>query len=150
MENYVLSGASKLQSICKGCKSFNFTMQEPCSWYSAIKFRNNNSYSVTILFQCEEDSSWEVIMSEYELMSSPHVRSRSCEAWVVLPCHSWLHKCAQPCSHKHKVRVIVKQPSPHWKQFGIQHFNFIHVNQQKNPTETSSTLSCREVLTLSS
>ena len=145
MADCVARGEGKLQNVSKGCRIIHFTMQEPCSWYSAMKFRNDNSFSITILLLHEETGSWEVAVSEYQLMSNPHVRSRTCEAWVVIPRHSWRHKCPAHCTIKHKVCVIMKQPSPHWKQFGILQFDFIHGNRNKNssviPHSVDQTLS---------
>ncbi len=111
-----------------GCKAFDVAMQKPCCLYSAFKFKNNHSYSISVLFQCGE--SWEVVIGDYELMSNPHALDRGSEAWTILPRHIWKHK-EVTCSKKHNMRVIMKQPSPHWKQFGVYNFQLVNDNSSK-------------------
>lgn len=133
-----------------GCRAFDLVMSEPCSTYNAITFRNCNTYSVSILFQSSIDA-WEVVFCDYNLMPSPHVRSRESSAWVLLPRHTWAHTTdGNPCICEHRVRVILKQPSPHWKHFGILDFSFACVNTEDAPSEPLSTCPSYEINLLSS
>ena len=78
-------------------------------------------------------------------MSNPHVCSRDSEAWMLFPRHIWNHMCGDTCRTKHKVRIILKQPSPHWKQFGIENLDFIPAHVEKPLTEISNDVSCYEL-----
>lgn len=116
-----------------GCRAFELVLLEPCSTYNGIKFRNNNTYSVCILFQ-STIGAWEVALWDYVLMPNPHVRGRESGEWVLLPRHTWSHQMdGVPCWCKHRVRVILKQPSPHWKHFGILDFRFTCLNSKDTP-----------------
>ncbi len=105
-----------------GCKAVDFTFTEPFSnCINAVRFRNRHSYSISMFCQSSGCRDWKVILWEYALISSPHSLGRSSENWVTLLGDSFLQKVENVT----RLRILLKQPSPHWDDFGISNFSLL-------------------------
>ena len=117
---------SSHQTIClpwcgneetSGCRAYDFLLDKPCTKYDSIQFSNKQSYSISILYKFNND--WKIILWDYILMQCPHSVGRCSENVVTLSSDDI------PLENITLIRVIIKQPSPHWDNFGISHFSLI-------------------------
>ena len=109
----------KKQRYC-GCHIFDVELKEPCSDCSAVQFRNDHSYSISILFQ-SYSSDWKIALWDYVLMPTPHSSGKESQDWVNLPREGFQNTLENAV----RLRVLLKQPSPHWKKFGVLNFCLI-------------------------
>lgn len=102
-----------------GCRAFDLAFTEPCSC-TAIQFNNKHSYSITLLFQSEGLDDWQILLWNYVLMTNPHSTGKDAETWFIVLSESFLHKGVFT-----RLRILLQQPSPHWKEFGITNFSLV-------------------------
>ena len=144
------SGSSALGS---GCQVIDVQLQKP--QISIIRFRNNYTYAISVLYQSsavEEEShthanklhtsthggyevgEWKVGVANHVLMASCHCDSASAQKWVELGQSVFKSKLQNVV----RLRLILRQPSPHWKQFGIENISCYYDNRSHPPTSMCS------------
>ena len=137
---------------CSGCQVVDVELHQPFSQISIIRFRNQYTYAITILFQssvapetslltqvhtkataqalnmfqshgsgCGE---WKVGVTKHIIMPSCHCDSPDAQKWVELGQSAFQGKLEDVV----RLRLILRQPSPHWRQFGIENFSCFHHN----------------------
>ena len=135
-----------------GCQVMDIELNQP-SCISIIRFRNNYTYSIAVLYQssvvsyiestkdlghsnvttevsnkheqshsrgCEK---WEVGVAKHLLMPSCHCDSPEAQEWVELGQTAFQNRLEDVV----RLRLILKQPSPHWRHFGVLNFSCYHV-----------------------
>ena len=81
-----------------------------------ISFRNHYTHSVTIKYVKEGEQHWQLCtVTSVELMPSCHYE-QGAESYVVLGREHFL--CA--LERVQHLRLILRQPSPHWREFGVK------------------------------
>lgn len=95
-----------------------------------ITFQNYYTYSVTVLSRSGQahESSWQLYTKEQRLMANCHYE-RGGQDWVTL-------KGAESASELHDImdlRLILRQPSPHWRVFGVREVRCYTVNEEGGP-----------------
>lgn len=103
-----------------GCRTYDIELPQ-YSYLSGFQFRNKCSYSISILFQSKGCNDWKVGLWEHVLMSNAHTGGKNYEKNIVLSRDVFL----QPIEDVIRLRVIVKQPSPHWENCCISNFTFM-------------------------
>ena len=105
-----------------GCQLIDVTLRNSPSSIRYVVFRNRYTHCITI--KClrrnsspSEPSNWKVCVQNYILMPSCHCEQGS-QSWVVLGEEEGLRGMEEVS----KLRLILRQPSPHWKGFGVDHF----------------------------
>ena len=127
----MISGNARIS----GCKAIDVQLHRPTD-ISVIRFRNNYTYAVSVLYQSaaatgpslEADAhsgtsinrgtagDWKVGVSDHTLMPSCHCDSPSAQKWVELGKETFQSRLEDVT----KLRFILRQPSPHWREFGIE------------------------------
>lgn len=102
-----------------GCRAFDFVLDKPCTNFNSIQFSNQQSYSISVLCQFIGCSDWKIILWDYVLMPCPHSVGRCSENSVTL-----LNDDIN-LENLTLLRVILRQPSPHWDNFGISNFSLV-------------------------
>ena len=110
-----------------GCQVIEVQLREPKD-ISVVRFRNNYTYTVSVLYQSsvkEHQSSkqdigdinkWKVGVANVILMESCHCDSPGAQKWVELGKDVFKNTLENVI----KLRLILRQPSPCWKEFGIE------------------------------
>ena len=150
-----------------GCQVMDVELHQPCSQISIIRFRNHYTYAITVLYQSSvapelmaltQDHSnattahapnmfkshdsgpggkWKVGVAKHILMPSCHCESPDAQKWVELGQSDFQGQLEGVV----RLRLILRQPSPRWRQFGIENFSCYHHN--------SSTSTCTHLSTMS-
>ena len=68
-------------------------------------------------------------------MSSPHSSATESEALITIPSERFQHR-----EDFVRLRIILRQPSPHWDEFGLSQFSLISTDHINRLYETSETL----------
>ena len=143
-----------------GCQVIEVQLQQPKP-ISLIRFRNKYTYAITVLYQpsatqkearaaqTQSNSSrdrgtaasdWKVGVADHVLMQSCHCDSPSAQKWVELGKETLQDKLEDVV----KLRLILRQPSPHWKEFGVENISCYHldtVSSSQHQTKGSTRLS---------
>lgn len=109
-----LTGSTYEGYYC-GCRVFDLIFTKPCSNCNAIQLVNNHTHSISLLFQSNFSCEWKILLWDHLLVPNPHTVGRDCENWVTLFSDLFLNEMEDVTS----LRVILRQPSPHWKEFGV-------------------------------
>ena len=130
---YLLIGDGSRKS---GCRTFDVVVTDPISAWNAIHFNNEHTHSISILSQSTMCTKWKVLLLDYVLMLNPHSTGKGSENCITLLRNDFLVKVESIT----RLRVILKQPSVHWSEFGISNFALVYREEQliKNPVTTSS------------
>ena len=107
------------KSHCK-CRVLDFVFSKPCSCH-AVRFFNRRTYSISMLYQSSDCSDWKIALWDCHIMPTPHVLGRGSENCVTLLAGTFLHKMEKLA----RLRLIMKQPSPHWDEFGVSNFTIL-------------------------
>ena len=134
-----------------GCHVMDVELHQPCSQISSIRFRNRYTYAITVLYQTamvperkaltQDHTSataqatdvfeshisgcsgeWKVGVAKHILMPSCHCDSPDAQKWVELGQSAFQGKLEGVL----RLRLILRQPSPHWRQFGIENLSCYH------------------------
>lgn len=125
-----------------GCRAFDVVFKESVSW-DAIHFINTNTYSISILAQFNMYTKWKTLLPEYVLMLNPHSVGKSSENWITLLRDDFAHDAVKSIT---RLRVFLKQPSPHFKNFGISNFALVNRQEQtEHPVNTTKHYNLYEV-----
>ena len=104
-----------------GCQVVDVEIHDPVpDRIDRILFRNHYTHSVTIKFQTKQAHSndpMHTLIRDLELMPNCHSETGAQE-WIILSEKHFLTKL----SHVTRLRLLLRQPSPHWKEFGIEDF----------------------------
>lgn len=106
-------------NVTSRCRVIDYAFSEPRPDLVAVQFNNKHSYSVSLLAQSRLFSGWKVLLWNYLLMDDPHTSGKATENWVTLLNESFLHKVGDVT----RLRLLLRQPSPHWAEFGIENFS---------------------------
>lgn len=118
-----------------GCQVVDVHIHSPVpETIEYITFRNYYTYSITILLHSKDLSSddsgtksWRLCVRDFQLMENCHC-AQGGQNWVIL---SQKHFLNNPTNVK-QLRMILKQPSPHWKEFGIRDFRCFRNSEPKS------------------
>lgn len=108
-----------------GCRALDFVFSKPYSNCAAIRFCNEQSHSISLMCQSSDCSDWKVILWEYVLMPNPHTLGKSSESCFTLLADIFLRKVEDMT----RLRVILRQPSPHWDYFGISNLTVVSTDE---------------------
>ena len=149
-----------------GCQVMDIDLHQPCSQISIIRFRNHYTYAITVLYQSlvapkprplTQDHSnataarapnavkphgsghgeWKMGVAKHILMPSCHCESPDAQKWVELGQSDFQGQLEGVV----RLRLILRQPSPHWRQFGIENFSCYHHNNNHSTCTHLSTMS---------
>ena len=104
-----------------GCQVIDVHMHSPTTEsIQYITFQNYYTYSVTIKFQTrpvlgKRQSGWKTCVKDLKLMPNCHCEQGS-QGGVILSEKQFLNSLDGVT----QLRIILKQPSPHWREFGIR------------------------------
>ena len=117
-----------------GCQVIDVHIHKPYpERIGMIRFRNYYTQSMTILYQDGGGvSTWKPCIINHMLMYSWHNDEKGAEKWVEFTGAHFATKLDCVTT----LRFILKQPSPHWKQYGIQQLECYHDNRLL-PQETN-------------
>ena len=137
-----------------GCQVMDIELYQPSSQISIIRFRNHYTYAITVLYQSPEPmvltqnatthvsnnfqshssgcGGWKVGVAKHILMPLCHCDSPDAQKWVELGQSAFQGKLEDVV----RLRLILRQPSPHWRQFGIENFSCHHHNSSVASTHT--------------
>ena len=121
-----------------GCQVVDVHIHSPVpEMIEYIAFRNYYTHSITILFRNKDLSSeysdntgtksWRLCVRNFQLMKNCHC-AQGGQNWVIL---SRKHFLNNPTNVK-QLRMILKQPSPHWREFGIRDFRCFQKAEPKS------------------
>lgn len=82
---------------------------------TCITFRNHYTHSVTVRYIKEGEPHWRLCTKNMELMKSCHCE-QGAESFVTLDSEHFL----SPMERVKHLRLILRQPSPHWREFGVK------------------------------
>lgn len=87
-----------------------------------LTFKNSYTASITVKLKVVDDSSnetWKTAAKNFTLMPHPHFETGSQDRFTILTKD---HTSTKPCSSSRVImlRLILKQPSPHWSNFGVE------------------------------
>lgn len=123
-----------------GCQSLDVQLHRPAD-VRVIRFRNNYTYAVTVLYQSatasgatqadpiasQNGEEWKVGVANHVLMPSCHCDSPSAQGWVEFGKETFSNRLDDVM----KLKFILRQPSPHWREFGIENIScYCHDNTQ--------------------
>ena len=121
------SGTVELSGARSGCQVVDVHIHNPIpETIEYVTFRNYYTYSITIQFRAKDVSGrvsgintdpWQLCIRDFQLMPNCHCE-QGAQDWVVLSKKQFLNNLDDVTV----LRMILKQPSPHWKEFGIQEF----------------------------
>lgn len=94
-----------------------------------ISFLNNYTATLSLKFKTSDDT-WKICLKNFELMASPHSEEGSQDKFIIKN-NQMLH----PIKDAVFIRIILRQPSPHWLNFSIENLSFL------SPSKISSNLS---------
>ena len=151
-----------------GCQVMDVELHQPCSQISIIRFRNHYTHAITVLYQSSvapeptaltQDHSnattarapnmfksqgsggpggdWKVGVAKHVLMPLCHCESPDAQKWVELGQSDFQGKLEGVV----RLRLILRQPSPRWRQFGIENFSCYHHNSSASTCTHLSTMS---------
>ena len=148
-----------------GCQVIDVELPQP-SQISIIQFRNNYTYAITVLYQSSvvpepsmltqghtmnaaaskfqshgiegRGGEWKVGLAKHVLMPSCHCDSPEAQKWVELGQSAFQSKLEDVV----RLRLILRQPSPHWRQFGIKNFSCYNRNSCAGAHPELSVVSC--------
>ena len=97
-----------------------------------IRFQNHYTYVVTIKFRSREPlgrmepdaSPWQLCVKNLQLMPNCHCE-RGGQDWITLGEKLFLNKLERVV----QLRVVLRQPSPHWRAFGIRELQCFTVHE---------------------
>ena len=121
-----------------GCQVVDVHIHSPApDMIEYITFRNYYTHSITILFRSKDLSndysddtgtkSWRLCVRDFQLMKNCHC-AQGGQNWVIL---NQKHFLNNPTNVK-QLRMILKQPSPHWREFGIRDFRCFQKAEPKS------------------
>ena len=134
-----------------GCQVVEVQLREP-SDVDMIRFRNNYTHSVSVLYQSSERESdsgtkkdlgsslhgrgneWKVGVANVVLMESCHCDSPGAQKWVELGGDVFKKKLEGVV----KLRLILRQPSPCWKEFGVENVTCYRCHGDSSPEQQST------------
>lgn len=127
-----------------GCQVVDIQLHRTAERINLLRFRNKYTYAITVLYQSssdvasrleaqrpphEESSSssrrstavttggeWRVALDHHILMTNCHCDSPSAQKWVELREEAFQSKLEDVV----RLRLVLRQPSPHWKEFGVE------------------------------
>ena len=128
-----------------GCKIVDVTLRHSVSRAPVpihyLVFRNKYTHSITVKYLTDgsraEPASWGVCVRDHVLMPNCHCAQGS-QSWTVLNIvgkEEEMKKVTQ-------LRLILRQPSPQWKEFGIEQFTCYtskYTTPQTSPTDMTRT-----------
>ena len=108
-----------------GCQVVDVHIHNPIpETIEYVTFRNYYTHAITIQFRAKDVSSgysstdpWQLCVRDFQLMPNCHCE-QGAQNWVVLSKKQFLNDPGNVI----QLRMILKQPSPHWKEFGIREF----------------------------
>ena len=109
-----------------GCRTFDVLFKAPLSTWNAIHFNNEHTYSISIFSQSNMCTNWEILLLDHVLMLNPHSAGKCSENWITLLRDNFLVKMESIV----RLRILLKQPSPHWSEFGIANFAIVYRKEQ--------------------
>ena len=83
-----------------------------------ISFVNNYTASISVKYKTSADT-WKICLKNFELMPSPHCEEGSQNAFNIKT-----EQMLCPIKDAVLVRVVLRQPSPHWLNFSIENICF--------------------------
>ena len=132
--------------VHSGCQVMDVELHQPCSQISIIRFRNHYTYAITVLYHssvvpeprvstqehtnmfesCSSEHGarmeWKVGVAKHILMLSCHCDSPDAQKWVELGESDFQGKLEGVV----RFILILRQPSPHWREFCIENFSCYH------------------------
>ena len=124
-----------------GCCVLDVVFRQPFSNWDAIQFSNKHTYSISILFQSKACTNWKVLLLDYVLMLNPHSVGKGCENWVTLLRDDLLYQV----DNVTRLRILLKQPSPHFTEFGITNFALVYAKDKKTEVTSRQQLKYYEI-----
>ena len=121
-----------------GCQVVDVHIHSPVpEMIEYITFRNYYTHSITILFRSKALSkeysdntgtkSWRLCVRDFQLMKNCHC-AQGGQNWVILSQKQFLNNL----TNVKQLRMILKQPSPHWREFGIRDFRCFRKAEPKS------------------
>lgn len=90
-----------------------------------LTFKNSYTASVTVKLKVIDHAGaeqWKTLVKNYTLMPHPHLETGSQDFFVIN-----ISKMDEPPLQVIMMRLILRQPSPHWSNFGIEEIKcFLH------------------------
>lgn len=90
----------------------------------SISFSNNYTASLSLKFKTTSDDTWKICLKNFELMSLPHCEEGSQDKFTIKN-----NQMLLPIKDAVLVRIILRQPSPHWLNFSIEDLSFFPPNK---------------------
>ena len=135
----MLSGNTRIS----GCQLIDVQLHRPTD-VRLIRFRNNYTYTLTVLYQSatvsgagqgthaeptsQNGREWKVGVANRVLMPSCHCESPGAQKWVELGKETFSDRLEDVT----RLKFILRQPSPHWREFGIENIScYYHDDTQR-------------------
>ncbi|XP_068688014.1 nicolin-1-like [Montipora foliosa] len=117
------SGVSVVDIIFPGSHAVNV---------GKLTFKNCYTASITVKLKLRDDMSnetWTSVVKNLKLMPHPHFETGSQEHFTI-----FIQDVITPSSNDQVImlRLILKQPSPHWYNFGIEEVKCFPLNNKRN------------------
>lgn len=120
--------ASRGRKQTTGCKILNVELISP-SYLHAIKFRNHYTHTVSVLFRSKDSSTWSPAVKEWLCMKDGCHCEQGSQDWVTLDKKHFLCELQEVV----QVKLVLRQPSPHWREFGVEDVTLYHHDNQEEP-----------------
>ncbi len=119
------------RSLHSGCKVLDVELNETCYPLAAIKFRNYYTHTLSVLATMEEaDTLYRV--GEWMCMREGCHCETGGQSW-----HSIHH--LPTLTSVARLRLILRQPSPNWRDFGIRDITLYRYGNQEECAPTNGT-----------
>ncbi len=124
------------RSLQSGCKVVDLVLNETCQ-LAAIKFRNHYTHTLSVLATMEpEDTLYSA--REWVCMRDGCHWETGGQSWHLLDHLPTLTTVA-------RLQLILRQPSPNWRDFGIKDITLYRYGNQEESTPTNGTTSAEFV-----
>ena len=118
--------------IKTGCKVLDVDLNPPSDVH-VVKFRNYYTHTVSVLFRSVGCSTWSLAMRECVYMSGGCHCDQGGQSWVVLDDKHFLTELENVV----QIRLLLKQPSPNWREFSVEQLTLYHRGNYQAATSTN-------------
>ncbi len=116
-----------------GCKILDVELNETCYPLAAIRFRNHYTHTLSVLAAMEEADTLYRVGERVCMRESCHCETGG-QGWHLID-----HLQLPTLTSVARLRLILRQPSPNWRDFGIRDITLYRYGNQEECAPTNGT-----------
>lgn len=117
------------------CQAIDVLFKEPTS-VGEIKLQNYYTAYINVLMRMENHRNWETMIDHEQLMPFAHFETGSRWYFGFYPKTEW--------NNVTEIRIVLRQPSPNWKRFGVENLRIFQQRQLDQPARNYLTYLIRK------